>query len=1161
MTHQVMKKQFLGRILYAFLIALSHAGFAQENTVTPDTVPLKVQETVSLESVNTKIAEIQANEELEEALKTTLLEIYKKAQSQLKTAQSFKETAKSYEQSIQSAPEEIKVLEENLQQLQKQSTELSGVLAPPVETSSKELDASLNEQLTNLASLETALYELKEKNADQQNEPVETRRLIDETQKKIKEIDSALKPKVPAVDKSLEAEARRTAQLAQREAHQAQLRMLNQKLLSHDLRSKQLALEEKVQQLQLETLSAQAKRLKIQADQARLREAEKNRKEAELARKEALGKHPAIIELAEENAKLSKTNTLIAQRIKQIEPEIEQVREQIKEVTRDYENAQKQIAIVGLSEELAEILLNQRQSLQNIKRDENAVEKRKNEISSVGLNRFLTDEALKASSNLKLVTEQIFNNKVDPALKTQEKNEIKAQIATLVQKKYELLTDLKENYGTLLRHLGDLVYEENRSIEKIEAYASFLDERLLWIPNSAPLDLQDLSQLLAASKWFLSVDNWREILSALIHIPIRAPFATGLAFFVFLYLFFNRNRLLGIMESYREKLNDISTDRFAFTLSASGITLLLACPIALLLTFVGWQIMEANTSSDFVKGTGYGLLCLAATLFGLRFLQNLCRSKGLAETHFQLKETTTRHCRKHIRWFMPLALVTTFVVAFMEWQPNEDLKDSLGRLAFVTGTTGFAIFIHCLIRPNNGIFTAKINARPDGWLSRLRKVWHPLAVGLPIALAGMAISGYYYTALQLELRTAATLWLLVGIIILYHLCMRWLVLKEKKIALEQKNQQEIAAQENKAQDDTDTNLPKMEVPEINLNSLNQQSVKLLRSSFFFLAIIGIWLIWASVLPALNFLNSVELWQQTVIQNGENISQPITLARLLFGLIISVLTIVAAKNIPGILEIAILRNLPLLPGTRYAWVILCQYTLVLIGFITVFNVIGINWANIGWIVAALSVGLGFGLQEIVANFVCGILLLAERPIRVGDIVTVSDTTGIVSKIRIRATTIVNWDRKELLVPNKEFITGRILNWTLSNQVTRIVVTVGIAYGSDTEKAREILLQTAKDHPEVLDDPAPVATFDQFGDSSLELNLRCYLPSLEKRLITSHELHTVIHKRFAEEGIEIPFPQRDLHLRTVESVIDVKTSDGSPNKKILETRVSSTEEPSS
>ncbi|MFT7642058.1 MAG: potassium efflux system protein, partial [Pirellulaceae bacterium] len=241
----------------------------------------------------------------------------------------------------------------------------------------------------------------------------------------------------------------------------------------------------------------------------------------------------------------------------------------------------------------------------------------------------------------------------------------------------------------------------------------------------------------------------------------------------------------------------------------------------------------------------------------------------------------------------------------------------------------------------------------------------------------------------------------------------------------------------------------------------------------------------------------------------------------------------ARNIPGLMEITVLQRLPLDNSVRYAVTAITSYMIVLLGVIFAFNAISVGWSKVQWLATALTFGLAFGLQEIFANFVSGLILLFERPIRVGDVVTIDDISGVVARIRIRATTIINWDRKEYVIPNKELITGRLLNWTLSDKTNRILINVGIAYGSDVDKAKEVLLQTCNDHPLVLDDPPTVVTFEGFGDNSLNLVVRTFLPNLDNRLLVIDELHTSIDKVFRDAGIEIAFPQRDLHLRTVDA----------------------------
>jgi potassium efflux system protein len=159
-----------------------------------------------------------------------------------------------------------------------------------------------------------------------------------------------------------------------------------------------------------------------------------------------------------------------------------------------------------------------------------------------------------------------------------------------------------------------------------------------------------------------------------------------------------------------------------------------------------------------------------------------------------------------------------------------------------------------------------------------------------------------------------------------------------------------------------------------------------------------------------------------------------------------------------------------------------------------------------------------------------MLLFERPIRPGDIVTVGDVTGSITRIQMRATTITDWDMRELIVPNKEFITGRVMNWTLSTTVSRMSISVGVAYGTDPDLVRRILLQAARQHPLVLNDPPPHALFDDFGPSSLTFTLRVYMASRDVYLQLRHELMSELVRNFDAADVEIAFPQLDIHVRS-------------------------------
>ena len=271
---------------------------------------------------------------------------------------------------------------------------------------------------------------------------------------------------------------------------------------------------------------------------------------------------------------------------------------------------------------------------------------------------------------------------------------------------------------------------------------------------------------------------------------------------------------------------------------------------------------------------------------------------------------------------------------------------------------------------------------------------------------------------------------------------------------------------------------------------------------------------------------------TELIDGVEKQVPVTYADIGIGVLIAFLTLFAAKNLPGVLEFSILRHLPLDTGGRYTATTLSQYLIVLIGIIAAFTMIGVEWSSIQWLVAALGVGLGFGLQEIFANFVSGLIILFERPARVGDTVTVADLSGTVTRIRIRATTITDWDRKEIIVPNKSFITEKLINWTLTDPITRVIVPIRIAYGSDTNLAYKVIKETAETNPLVMPEPKLQLFFLGFGESSLNFELRVFVRQLDDRLPVIHELHMATNEALKRNGIAIPFPQRDIHMRSSE-----------------------------
>ena len=274
-------------------------------------------------------------------------------------------------------------------------------------------------------------------------------------------------------------------------------------------------------------------------------------------------------------------------------------------------------------------------------------------------------------------------------------------------------------------------------------------------------------------------------------------------------------------------------------------------------------------------------------------------------------------------------------------------------------------------------------------------------------------------------------------------------------------------------------------------------------------------IWEVDMALVQFLLNQPLWQadaQTAVTVGD-----VTEAA-----VVILLGALAWRYMNTLFAVTIFPRMPDDPGVRFAVVTLCRYAVLGLTSLIALGAIHLDLAKISVVLAALGVGLGFGLQEIVSNFVCGIILLLERPIRIGDVVTVAGTTGKVDRINIRATTIINGDNQSMIVPNREFITGNLVNWTLKDKILRVPIKMSVAYGTDPDRVVELLLQIARADADVMINPAPSAALEGFGESSLLFALYTFVPDPGLSGNVRHRLCAEIQRRFTEEGIVIPYP---------------------------------------
>ncbi|MEM9701680.1 MAG: mechanosensitive ion channel domain-containing protein, partial [Planctomycetota bacterium] len=630
---------------------------------------------------------------------------------------------------------------------------------------------------------------------------------------------------------------------------------------------------------------------------------------------------------------------------------------------------------------------------------------------------------------------------------------------------------------------------------------------------------------------------------------------------------------------------------FRSTAAAVGVSLTAAFAAPLTL---GWFAYVLTGGWAARGGTGDLPAAMDASAFGiaaayagavwlpLSLLRTMTRRDGLADAHFEWPSGAVRRIQRQTRWFFPLILPAAGLAGLLGSSDPLHAGGGFERVAFTIACGLAALLIYRLLRPSGVVWESIHRVAPESPSYRMRLPLCAIATLGPLALGGLSVFGFHYTAGELARRGLETASLLAVVLMFRSAAVRWVTVSRRAMLYRemQRRREEAVAREqagdaspSSGQTESPAGAPPTsETPSVSAAELSGQTRTLVTAIAFVVWACGLWFVWADVLPALNKLEDIRFASWTVRREVTTPDEPlirmdeadrpagdaaepgadetrdaidpadespspriervpISLWDLLVAAAAAGLTVLAARNLPALLALSVFDRLPLDAGGRYAVSRLAGYAAVVVGVLFTAGRLGFEWENVQWLVAALTVGLGFGLQEIVANFVCGAIILFERPVRVGDVVTVGDVTGVVSRIRIRATTITNWDRKEFIVPNKEFVTGRLLNWTLTDSTNRVVITVGVAYGSDTKKALELLMETAEEHPVVMSDPAPIATFEGFGDSSLTLLLRCYLPALDQRLAVITEMHGMIDAKFKAAGLEIAFPQRDLNIRQV------------------------------
>lgn len=1117
---------------------------------------------------------VEAATDLDAALKEQLIKQYVRAEEWLKKAAATAGQIAAWNSEGEQAPAATAEAKEQLSQPMP-----AAAAQIPVKASVEELQKMLDGQQEQLAAARKELagreagLGARERKAELARLSEEATVQLDELRKKIAATPAAGESTPPASAQCSELEAQAVfleQQLAAFDAEGKRLDAVGELLtLQRDLAQRRVNHQEKTVAAWQEAVAQRRRVVAEEKVQQALQVQKQDRSWQEL--------DPALEQLGERNAKLAQQRADLAVKLEETVKEVEDKDKMFVDVRRNRQNTIDKVEAAGLSATIGLMLRDQREKLPDLAElrarlsfIETEMPKARYQSISLKEERHQIGDP---DASVQRVREQLAQPLSDEAWAA-----IEPKVREALQRQRETLDGLLHDHDIYLDELSDLEVNTRRLVSQSEEFGNYIGERILWIRSTEPLSVKSLADAGDGLQKLATPQPWTEAFRHGVRHAVLQPARFAALVILWGGLFVLRRLFRRRLQALAKPAEDSLFHGLSSTLEAVALTIVISALWPLLVLLIGWLLTQMaiaapRGAADVLSSLGQALMIAAYVYWPAEMARQFFRRNGLAEAHLGWDPNTAILTRQMVKRLMVVGLPLVLLIKLTDVFNEGLFRDSLGRLVFLAAMLILGLMYYREFHPRKALLESLFYVGSQDGNGRR---WFSIFLAIMAILLGLvllSIAGFHYSAYQLAARLIESLWFVLGALFVRSLIARWLFIRQWKMArrlaeeraaeASQVEEQNVVVLESEdgeeALPDTARDVKRKEEDQA-LVRIDQQLQKLLRLGVVSGLLIGLWMIWSGVLPALRALDHIPVWPfGDVVQQSAAVWTPETalsdaspndaaepsllpaagqelpaertsLGDLLLTLLIAFVTIAAGRNLPGLLEVTLLDRLPLDRGARNAVTTISGYVIMLVGLLMGANTIGLHWQSVQWLAAALTVGLGFGLQEIFANFVSGLILLFERPIRVGDIITLGDVDGTVTRIRIRATTVTNADRKELIVPNKELITGRLLNWTLSDPMNRVVINVGVAYGSNIAKVRRLLLRIANDHPCVVKEPSPIVNCESFGDSTLNFVLRCFLPDLDNRLATIHDLHAAIHDRFMREGIEIAFPQMDLHLRS-------------------------------
>jgi potassium efflux system protein len=1098
---------------------------------------------------------------LDEPTKASVIASLEQALEQLKQADDATAHAKEFMRLKSNAPQALADIREELSK----PIEAPTVQAPPNAT----LDQIQQLVRQAEADLEAARRRVEELRAEAETRGTRRAALADELAKareQLSEFESQHRSTPVPTDEV--GRARATLLQAQVQAARARVGLLESEGDSYESRAELLSARRDRATRRASEADALLSAWQVVSRRESERVVRDDSEEARRLAREVEARYPELADLSARNEELVGERKSVQQELDVVGTELTAMRELRTRIRQDSASARQKVDSAGLTNAMGLLLRQEYGRIPDISERRRRLRLLDDETSDAQYRSVVIAEERIEFGDTQATLQRLIAS-LGPASNDAEEVRRNQVAETLLTSRREMLDSLLSDYASYTDRLVSLTAAIQSVVNEADTYRSYIEERILWVRSVANPATLDLAGFRDAAQWLAAPSGWRSAVTQTAE-TASTDAVPGLVFaFVLLILLVFRRRLKRKFGAVADRVSRIGTDTIGQTLIALIIVLLLTAPVPVLLYAIGWLLSRPSEQVMIGLAAGQAFRASAFALFLIEFLRQVLHQSGVGPRHFQWPGRAVAAVRRELTWFMPVFVIAVFVWTIMNEQPNDAMANTLGRLAFVVGMVALGAFGYRSFHREGDVHRELLASGKKGLVDRLRIMWFPATVFVPTALALLALLGYYYTATQLESGLRATAWLVLGLLLVNALLLRWLFLARRHLVIEERrkrSEQQEAAREAGG----DSPAPLSEDDAIDVPAIDARTRHLFRSIIAVSFVVGLYFIWSHALPSLRMLERVQVWPQLAVLDDDALSVPqsqapvtgsangaglsvtptsldltrtpvsrdettvlqhrITLSDVGAAMVFLLLTVVSVRNVPALIEMAIVGRLPIDTGARYAILSVIKYCLMLVGFGLTFGAVGMGWSQVQWLAAALTFGLAFGLQEIFANFVSGLIILAERPIRVGDTVTIQGVTGTVARIRMRATTITDWDLKELVIPNKSFITEQVMNWTLSNPTLRVIVPVGVSYGADIDKTEELLRQVARDEKRVLEEPATAVLFLGFGDNSLNFELRVYIPHIDVMFSVRHELHRAITKTFREAGIEIAFPQRDLHIRS-------------------------------